>query len=117
MDKTLQHVGVLGMKWGRRKSRNLTPPTQHLSRKGGKTTIVTRRFGDKKIIRRREVTPEQVKEFMAKQKEKRIKDMNMKSRKASVMILALYGGLLFGPTIIRNVAWATGKVVSNTPLR
>lgn len=62
----LKHFGILGMKWGKR--RNLTPSSQSLSRRGGKPEILTKRWGDKKIIRRKPVSEAEAQAFIAKQK-------------------------------------------------
>lgn len=120
MTKHLQHIGVLGMHWGKRKARNLSPSTQHLSKKGGKTSIVTRRFGDKKIIRRVPANPARVKSFLEERKKQKIAELNSRSRKASIILIAGYGALLAGPfiarTVIPKIAWAAGTVVSNSPI-
>jgi hypothetical protein len=128
MDKNeLRHVGILGMKWGKRKTRNLTPSSQHLSKRGGKTSIITRRWGDKKIIRRKEVSQKEAQAFVDKQRAQKTAEMfkNNQKRarviKAARTVIAAYSVIsivnMMNPNFIRNVAWTTGRIVSNSPLR
>lgn len=126
----LKHVGVLGMKWGKRKTRNLTPPTRHLSKRGGKTEIITRRWGDKKIIRRTPASPKQVEAFLAKQKAKRLADLDTRNQRKAVInkvaanVIAAYSlyqiARMVAPRqttrVLGSLAWTFGRVVSNSPL-
>jgi hypothetical protein len=88
MENQLKHFGILGMHWGQRKSRNLTPSSQHVTRKGGVPAIETRRFGDNKVIRRRVVTEEQAKAFVQKMKNKKMDEEFRKAETTRKIILA-----------------------------
>jgi hypothetical protein len=98
-DRPLIHWGIPGMKWGVR--RNLTPSTRHLSKAGGKLSIVTKRYGDHKIIRRKQVTPEQAQKFLNEQKNLKYKELlkQEKVKKAAKVVSAFISAYLIMDTV------------------
>jgi hypothetical protein len=108
--KVIEHVGILGMKWGVR--RNLTPSTRHLStnKKTGQQQILTRRYGDHKIIRRKVVTPEQAKKFMDDAKKMKYKELMKqdKVKKAAKVVSTVISAYLLMDTV-RMISGMTSR--------
>lgn len=115
--ETIKHFGVAGMKWGVRKNRNLTPSTQSLSRRSGKPEILTKRWGDKKIIGRKVVTEAQAKAFVEKQKKMKLAEemkniqRNEKATKAGKVVAAM----ITAYSVLSIASMLSGMTASPSP--
>ena len=123
----LQHVGVLGMRWGHRKGPQ-TIQTAH--KRNGKHFIVDKtKFGD--TVSKKQVTKEEFDSFMTAQKQKKLSEITRKKEnwervsKGASLLIATYSAVsiaqMLYPTqtnrVIGTIAWNLGKVVSNSPIR
>lgn len=125
MNNSLIHWGIPGMHWGVRR-RNLTPSSRHLSKAGGKLSIVTKRWGDKKVVHKKQVTPEEAKSFVAQQNKQKANDLVKKTNRekrlgrAVIALVTVYSAVsivnMVNPRIFGAIAWNTGKIISNSPL-
>lgn len=128
-NNSLEHVGILGMKWGRRKSRDI-PTTQTARKIKGKRFIVDKtRFGE--TVSKRQVSKKEFDTFMEAKKKQKTIDLFKKQQKwerfakASSLLVAAYSTVsiasMLAPNltdrVARTVAWNLGSVISNTPLR
>lgn len=129
----LKHFGVLGMHWGQRRSRPKTKTSLH--KRMGKNVLVKKdEFGN--VLSKKVATKEQAAAFAAKQKKRKLSELQNTQRKranikrvanAVATVYAVYtvaqllspGGInpRNVPRWVGNVAWTTGRVVSNSPLR
>lgn len=107
-EQELKHFGILGMKWGRR--RNLTPSTQSLSRRSGRPEILTKRFGDKKVIKRKVVSEAEARAFVEKQKKAKLKvEMkNIQRNQGAMRFGRAVGALITAYSILSIAAMVSG---------
>lgn len=105
----LKHFGVLGMKWGKRK-RNLTPSSQSLSRRSGKPEILTKRWGDKKVIRRKVVSEAEAQAFIERQKKRKLKEemVNIKNNERAMKAGKIAAALITAYSVLSIASMLTG---------
>ena len=106
MTKSLQHVGVLGMHWGQRRGRKGT-------------------FGHKpRPAKVAEVAGEKTKQFLQSRAAKSVSEAVKGTAKNAIVAAtaftvtyaALNAAEFTARVVVPNIAWATGKVISNSPL-
>lgn len=126
MTKDLEHFGIPGMKWGVRKPTTRTTVT----RKGDKHYL-TEKTKKGTVVSKTAVSKADAEAFTAKLKAEKLK-ARLKNEAKREKVEKIAGALvlaysaysmanLFAPGLVskvsQTIAWNTGKVISNTPLR
>lgn len=104
----LFHTGILGMKWG----------VRHRNSKSSKSS--------NKSTHRKSVSPEEAKKFIDKQKQQKASALIKRTNRAKGLVKAagtlitaysiLSVATMLNPRMVGDIAWTTGRIISNTPL-